>query len=122
MTFGVSQVSFNYRVGPLGFPQGQEADDKKILNLGLLDQIVALQWIQANIGAFGGDPTKVHLVSDSVNCNSRQRYCRSRCLVAAQEQHHLPFTLSSQALHSLPVRWWVTILHTFTFKLMDLGC
>lgn len=54
-----SQVNFNYRLGALGFPQGQEADDKKVLNLGLLDQIAALQWIQANIATFGGDPSKV---------------------------------------------------------------
>jgi acetylcholinesterase len=52
-------VNYNYRLGPLGFPQGQEADDRKALNLALRDQIAALQWVQANIGIFGGDKKKV---------------------------------------------------------------
>ncbi len=52
-------VSFNYRLGPLGFPQGSEAIVQKALNLGLKDQIAALEWIQHNIGAFGGDKSKV---------------------------------------------------------------
>ena len=56
-------VSFNYRLGPLGFPQGQEAADKGALNIGLKDQLTALEWIQLNIGAFGGDKSKVSLSS-----------------------------------------------------------
>jgi hypothetical protein len=52
-------VSMNYRLGPLGFPQGREAQDRDVLNLGLKDQLAALEWIKANIGAFGGDETKV---------------------------------------------------------------
>ncbi|KAG6917479.1 hypothetical protein DXG01_002342 [Tephrocybe rancida] len=58
-------VNFNYRLGPLGFPQGQEADDKKALNLALRDEIAALEWVQANIGAFGGDKTKVTAFGNS---------------------------------------------------------
>ena len=54
-------VSFNYRVGPLGFPIGQEASSEKILNLGLHDQLLALQWVKENIKSFGGDSTKVSL-------------------------------------------------------------
>jgi carboxylesterase type B len=49
----------NYRLGPLGFPQGHEAADKNALNLGLKDQLAALTWIQDNIGLFGGDKDKV---------------------------------------------------------------
>ncbi|CAK5277527.1 unnamed protein product [Mycena citricolor] len=52
-------VSFNYRLGPLGFPQGQEAMDQGALNLGIKDQIAALEWVQRNIGKFGGDKRKV---------------------------------------------------------------
>ncbi|KAF6745462.1 triacylglycerol lipase 3 [Ephemerocybe angulata] len=58
-------VNFNYRLGPLGFPQGQEADDKRALNLGILDQIAALEWVQANIHAFGGDKDKVTISGES---------------------------------------------------------
>ena len=48
----------NYRLGPFGFPQGEEAASRGALNLGLKDQLLALKWIQDNIRAFGGDPTK----------------------------------------------------------------
>jgi len=52
-------VSINYRLGPLGFPQGPEAVKRGALNLGLHDQRVALEWVQKNIAGFGGDPRKV---------------------------------------------------------------
>ncbi|KAH8999251.1 esterase 1 [Lactarius akahatsu] len=52
-------VSLNYRVGPLGFPQGPEAAERAVLNLGLHDQWAALEWVQSNIASFGGDPAKV---------------------------------------------------------------
>ncbi|KAK0460641.1 triacylglycerol lipase 3 [Desarmillaria tabescens] len=58
-------VNFNYRLGPLGFPQGQEADDRGQLNLGVRDQLTALQWVQENIGVFGGDKTKVTIFGES---------------------------------------------------------
>jgi hypothetical protein len=52
-------VSMNYRLGPLGFPQGPEAVERGALNLGLHDQWAALEWVQSNIASFGGDPRKV---------------------------------------------------------------
>ena len=52
-------VSINYRLGPLGFPQGPEAVKRGVLNLGLHDQWTALEWVQVNIASFGGDPRKV---------------------------------------------------------------
>ncbi|KAJ7053417.1 extracellular triacylglycerol lipase precursor [Mycena amicta] len=58
-------VNFNYRLGPLGFAQGNEAARNGALNLGLKDQVAALQWVQANIGAFGGDKHKVTLFGQS---------------------------------------------------------
>ncbi|TFK66012.1 esterase 1 [Pluteus cervinus] len=58
-------VNFNYRLGPLGFPQGQEAQDKGALNLALKDQLAALEWIQHNIGSFGGDKNKVTVFGES---------------------------------------------------------
>ncbi|KAJ7507024.1 esterase 1 [Mycena galericulata] len=61
----VIYVNFNYRLGPLGFPQGQEADNKGALNLGLRDQLAALEWVQANIGTFGGDKDKVTAFGES---------------------------------------------------------
>ncbi|KAJ7614131.1 esterase 1 [Roridomyces roridus] len=61
----VIYVSFNYRLGPLGFPQGQEAADRGALNLASKDQLAALQWVQLNIGAFGGDKDKVTVFGES---------------------------------------------------------
>ncbi|THV00778.1 esterase 1 [Dendrothele bispora CBS 962.96] len=58
-------VGFNYRLGPLGFPQGQEADTRKALNLGIKDHHAALQWVQENIETFGGDKTKVTVFGES---------------------------------------------------------
>ncbi|KXN82865.1 Lipase 2 [Leucoagaricus sp. SymC.cos] len=58
-------VNFNYRLGPLGFPQGQEAANQKALNLALKDEIAALEWVQQNIGAFGGDISKVTVFGES---------------------------------------------------------
>ncbi|KAF9531107.1 extracellular triacylglycerol lipase precursor [Crepidotus variabilis] len=61
----VIYVNFNYRLGPLGFPQGQEATSRGALNLAIKDQIAALQWVQANIGSFGGDKKKVTMFGES---------------------------------------------------------
>lgn len=58
-------VSLNYRTNLLGFPAGQQAHDAGIENLGLYDQRLALHWIQENIAAFNGDPTKVTVVGES---------------------------------------------------------
>ncbi|KAI0787601.1 extracellular triacylglycerol lipase precursor [Fomes fomentarius] len=66
----VVYVSLNYRVGPFGFPQGTEADDRGALNLGLKDQLTALQWVKKNIGAFGGDPSKVTIFGQSAGAVS----------------------------------------------------
>lgn len=56
-------VSINYRLSFLGFPSGQDVMDAGAANLGLKDQRMAFEWVQENIGAFGGDPSKVTIVS-----------------------------------------------------------
>ncbi|KAJ6583766.1 esterase 1 [Mycena sp. CBHHK59/15] len=63
-------VTFNYRLGPFGFPQGKEAASRQSLNLGLKDQLAALQWMQEHISAFGGDRTKVTLFGESAGAIS----------------------------------------------------
>ena len=54
----VVTVSFNYRLGPLGF-FSHEALESQEANFGLLDMVLALQWVRANIDRFGGDPGNV---------------------------------------------------------------
>ncbi|KAF6745461.1 triacylglycerol lipase 3 [Ephemerocybe angulata] len=63
-------VNYNYRLGPLGFPQGKEAGDVGALNLGLRDQLAALEWVQANIHAFGGDKNEVTIFGESAGAVS----------------------------------------------------
>lgn len=62
-------VSFNYRVGVLGFladPALRGANGKNTTgNYGLLDAVLALQWVQNNIAAFGGDKNRVMLFGQS---------------------------------------------------------
>ena len=66
---GVVVVTFNYRLGALGFLShpalDAESPRKTSGNYGLLDQIFALAWVRDNIAAFGGDPDKVTIAGES---------------------------------------------------------
>ncbi|KAK6743637.1 hypothetical protein RB195_010742 [Necator americanus] len=61
---GITFVTINYRLGPLGF-LNMRSGDKVEGNFGIWDQVMALKWIQANIKQFGGDPTRVTLMGES---------------------------------------------------------
>ena len=60
-------VSINYRLGALGFADLTHLGDEfATSNInGTLDQIAALQWVQNNIAAFGGDPNRVTIAGES---------------------------------------------------------
>jgi len=58
---GVVYVSINYRLSVEGFLYLGEGT----ANLGLLDAIAALRWVQDNIAAFGGDPGNVTIFGQS---------------------------------------------------------
>lgn len=69
VSHGVIFVSFNLRLGVLGFlahtALSAERPEKISGNYGSLDQIAVLQWINRNIAAFGGDPSRVFLFGTS---------------------------------------------------------
>jgi para-nitrobenzyl esterase len=67
---GVVVVTLNYRLGALGFLSHPALDTEDPMfptsgNYGLEDQRFALQWVQRNIAAFGGDPANVTLFGES---------------------------------------------------------
>ena len=66
-------VTVNYRLGLLGFladeglfdERSGRANQSTTGNYGVLDQMMALQWIKTNIAAFGGDPTQITVGGES---------------------------------------------------------
>lgn len=65
---GIVYVSINYRLGALGFLYLGDLLGKEYAtsgNNGMLDIAAALQWVQLNITAFGGDPSRVTVIGNS---------------------------------------------------------
>ncbi|HEX4340743.1 MAG TPA: carboxylesterase family protein [Polyangiaceae bacterium] len=65
---GVIVVTINYRLGMLGFlahPAIDNGAGMASTNFGLLDQQLALHWVQDNIGSFGGDKNNVTIFGES---------------------------------------------------------
>jgi para-nitrobenzyl esterase len=63
---GAILIAINYRLGVEGFLPIPGAPT----NLGLRDQIAALEWVQANAGAFGGDPANITVFGESAGAMS----------------------------------------------------
>ncbi len=102
---GVIVVSMAYRLGVFGFyadkALADESPNGTTGNYGLLDQIKALEWVQKNIAAFGGDPSNVTLAGESAGavcvsalCTSplarglfRRAVCESSTMAAPEPAH-----------------------------------
>lgn len=103
---GVVVVTLNYRLGHLGcfahpalereYPEGEAVN-----NFALLDQIAALQWIQRNIPAFGGDRHNVTLFGESAGARSILSLC---CSPLAQGLFHKGIVQSAYSLPDVPRR------------------
>ena len=77
---GVVMVTINYRLGAFGYlalPELSKESGTGSGNYGVLDQIAALQWVQQNISAFGGDPNKVTIAGESAGSQSVSALCAS---------------------------------------------
>ena len=85
---GVIVVSMGYRLGALGFLAhpglSNESENHVSGNYGILDQIAALEWVQRNIEAFGGDPgcvtMKFEIEETLYNCLILLRHIYSKCI------------------------------------------
>jgi para-nitrobenzyl esterase len=70
---GAVVVTLNYRLGSLGFfahPElSAQSKPRSSGNYGMQDAIAALEWVQRNIAAFGGDPANVTVFGESAGAN-----------------------------------------------------
>jgi para-nitrobenzyl esterase len=65
-------VTFNYRLGALGFLALSDVEEEEgaLGNLGLLDQIALLEWVKEHVSRFGGDPECVTVFGESAGAMS----------------------------------------------------
>jgi para-nitrobenzyl esterase len=79
---GVAVVTFDYRLGALGWLAGgilsKDDEEDGIGNYGMKDQIAALRWVHDNISAFGGDPDNVTIFGSSSGANAVAMLMASR--------------------------------------------
>ena len=78
---GAVVVNFGYRLGVFGYYADEdlaaESEHGTTGNYGLLDQIKALNWVQNNIAAFGGDPNNVTVSGESAGSAAVSAICTS---------------------------------------------
>jgi len=99
-------VTINYRLGPLGFlahpwlsaEASTETQTGASGNYGLMDKIAALQWVNRNIGALGGDPNNVTIFGQSAGSQS---VCSLMTAPAAQGLFHKAIGQSAACVNPL---------------------
>jgi para-nitrobenzyl esterase len=115
-------VTVNYRLGALGFLHLAEIGGAEHVStglLGILDQVAALQWVQDNIAAFGGDPDDVTVFGESAGAMSVGTLLG---MPAAQGLFHKAIAQSGAAANVLPPATAAEVTATFlaTFGTTDL--
>lgn len=101
---GVVVVTINYRLGHFGFfahpaLDAEYAAGSVVNNFALLDQIAALQWVQRNIPAFGGDRRNITLFGESSGARSVLSLC---CSPLAEGLFHKGIVQSAYSLPDTP--------------------
>ncbi|KAI1619282.1 triacylglycerol lipase [Exophiala viscosa] len=115
-------VSFNYRIGSLGFLPSKLSAKEGALNLGLKDQILLFEWVQENIESFGGDKGDITLFGLSAGAHSIGHH-----LMRHTDENPGPFhrvIIESGAPTSRAVRAFDAEIHERQFRefLDEVGC
>ncbi|XP_071003345.1 crystal protein-like [Oncorhynchus clarkii lewisi] len=96
-------VSMAYRLGAFGFlVSGKDPKTSATGNYGILDQQVALLWVQQNIALFGGDPSKVTMFGESAGAQSVSLHLMvqsSKLLFKQAVFQSLPFSIPLKTRH-----------------------
>lgn len=93
ITEDIVLVTFNYRVGVLGFLSLKTTACPG--NYGLKDMVLALKWVQRNIAVFGGDPNNVTIFGESAGGSAVQYLMMSK---SAKGLFHKAISQSGTAL------------------------
>ncbi|XP_072233586.1 cAMP-regulated D2 protein-like [Leuresthes tenuis] len=96
-------VNVEYRLGAFGFlVSGKDPHTSAAGNYGILDQQAALLWVQRNIAAFGGDPSKVTMFGESAGAQSVSLHLMiqsSKPLFKQAVLQSLPFSIPLKTRH-----------------------
>ncbi|KAF3797179.1 Carboxylesterase patB [Colletotrichum gloeosporioides] len=110
---GLVFVAINYRLGAFGWSAGPTIQSDGAANVGLLDQRLALYWVQEHISKFGGDPKKVTIMGESAGGGSLIHHITVKsltpCTVEVLPENHL---LTLYFLGNLPT--FLTLLNVST--------
>ncbi|XP_066249783.1 esterase B1-like [Euwallacea similis] len=90
-------VTFNYRLGALGFLSFDDPSLGVFGNMGLKDQVLALKWVRSNIRNFGGDPDNITIFGNSAGGSSVHAHILSK---ASKGLFHKAILQSGCALNS----------------------
>ncbi len=102
-------VTLNYRLGAFGFLALEGLRDREgggLGNLGLIDQVAALEWVRDNIERFGGDPAQVTLAGESAGASS------ASSLLASPRARPLFQRAILQSGHAFNTSWPEAMLET----------
>lgn len=91
--------SLNHRLGPIGYSDLSALGDKykDSGNVGMLDIIAALEWVQNNIASFGGDPSNVTIMGQS---GGGSKVCTVAAMPAAKGLIHKAVPLSGSTVEA----------------------
>ncbi|MCD7976938.1 MAG: carboxylesterase family protein [Tannerellaceae bacterium] len=91
--------SLNHRLGPIGYSDLSALGDKykDSGNVGMLDIIAALEWVQHNIANFGGDPSNVTIMGQS---GGGSKVCTVAAMPAAKNLIHKAVPLSGSTVEA----------------------